>query len=89
LTIFHAFDWRIHSVKWKLDELRSAGYDAVQISPLQKSIGDQQWWEATNSEKFSTLVTFYSKYTWALNFESFWSEVPACELRTHRGSGFR
>jgi hypothetical protein len=54
LTIFHAFDWRIHSVKWKLDDLRSAGYDAVQISPLQKSIGDQQWWEATNSDKFST-----------------------------------
>lgn len=54
LTIFHAFDWRIHSVKWKLDDLRSAGYDAVQISPLQKSIGDQQWWEAINFEKFST-----------------------------------
>jgi hypothetical protein len=50
LTIFHAFDWRIHSVKWKLDDLRNAGYDAVQISPLQKSIGDQQWWEATNSK---------------------------------------
>eukprot|EP00802_Teleaulax_amphioxeia_P008637 Tamp_08646.p1 GENE.Tamp_08646~~Tamp_08646.p1 ORF type:complete len:609 (-),score=126.35 Tamp_08646:469-2295(-) len=45
LTIFHAFDWRFHGVKWKLDDLRNAGYDAVQISPCQKSIGDQQWWE--------------------------------------------
>ena len=25
LTIFHAFDWRFHGVKWKLDDLRNAG----------------------------------------------------------------
>eukprot|EP00802_Teleaulax_amphioxeia_P010673 Tamp_10702.p1 GENE.Tamp_10702~~Tamp_10702.p1 ORF type:complete len:641 (+),score=109.04 Tamp_10702:161-1924(+) len=45
LTIFHAFNWRFHGVKGKLDDLCNAGYDAVQISPCQKSIGEQHWWE--------------------------------------------
>ena len=25
LTVLHAFDWRFHNVKWKLDDLRNAG----------------------------------------------------------------
>lgn len=46
MTIFHAFDWRFQNIRHKLDDLRNAGYDAVQISPCQKSIGDGgSWWQ--------------------------------------------
>ena len=45
LTIFHAFDWRMQNVLHKLEYLRNAGYDAVQLSPIQKSIGSDQWWQ--------------------------------------------
>ena len=46
LTIFHAFNWRFRDILGKLWELRQSGYDAVQVSPAQKSIGGgSQWWE--------------------------------------------
>lgn len=42
-TIFHAFNWRLGTVVHRLNHLQEMGYDALQISPLQKSIGDE-WW---------------------------------------------
>lgn len=42
-TIFHAFNWRLNTVYHRMKHFKDMGYDAVQISPVQKSIGDQ-WW---------------------------------------------
>eukprot|EP00960_Hanusia_phi_P036842 752556-Hanusia_phi.AAC.1 len=51
-TIFHAFNMRINSLHDKLDLLCNTGYDAIQLSPLQKSIHmanagfecGSEWW---------------------------------------------
>jgi hypothetical protein len=40
-TIFHAFNWRLGTIVHRLQHLQEHGYDAVQISPVQKSIGDE------------------------------------------------
>mmetsp|Transcript_80122 Transcript_80122/g.166679 ORF Transcript_80122/g.166679 Transcript_80122/m.166679 type:complete len:796 (+) Transcript_80122:2654-5041(+) len=43
-TIFHAFHWQFADVEKKLEEFKAQGFDAVQISPAQKSKSGGQWW---------------------------------------------
>jgi hypothetical protein len=42
-SIFHAHNWQFTHVCQKLSELRSIGFDAVQISPTQKSPSGDAW----------------------------------------------
>lgn len=43
-TIFHAHNWKFADVASRLQELRDAGYDAVQLSPAQKSPAGDAWY---------------------------------------------
>ena len=43
-TIMHVFDQRVRDVFRSVEHWKSMGYDALQLSPLQKSIGGNQWW---------------------------------------------
>jgi hypothetical protein len=42
-TIYHAFNQHIRDVTHKVDHWKETGFDAVQLSPLQKSKGNE-WW---------------------------------------------
>ena len=50
-NIFHAFDWSLNVIKNRLNEIASAGYTAIQTSPLQQPkdyYGDsstRDWWK--------------------------------------------
>lgn len=44
LTIYHAFNMQLQDVKEKVCDLKKEGYDAVQISPTQKSNSTAEWW---------------------------------------------
>jgi glycosidase len=59
-TIFHAFNWRLGSVVHRLGHMREMGYDAVQISPVQKSKGDE-WWARYQPISFSSIEGLGSK----------------------------
>jgi len=59
-TIFHAFNWRLGSVVHRLGHMQEMGYDAVQISPVQKSVGDE-WWARYQPTSFSAIEGLGSK----------------------------
>jgi maltooligosyltrehalose synthase len=42
-TIFHAHNWPFVRINASLDEISRTGYDAVQLSPLQKSALGNAW----------------------------------------------
>ena len=50
-TILHCFDWSINNIKNSLDNIKSAGFDAVQLSPMQPQKDPyngnwrDQWWK--------------------------------------------
>lgn len=44
LSIFHAHNWTFDRVRSKLSDLRLAGFDAIQISPAQKSASGGEWY---------------------------------------------
>eukprot|EP00913_Durusdinium_trenchii_P029101 g27285.t1 len=43
-TIFHAFHWPFKLVLERLKDIADMGFDAVQISPAQKSKHGHEWW---------------------------------------------
>ena len=50
-TILHCFDWSINNIKNSLDNIKAAGFDAVQLSPMQPQKDPyngkwrDQWWK--------------------------------------------
>ncbi len=47
-TILHAWNWSLKAIKNNLEEIRKAGYTAIQISPVQgtkdDSLENEKWW---------------------------------------------
>ena len=50
-TILHCFDWSLNNIKNNLDNIKAAGFDAVQLSPMQPQKDPyngnwrDQWWK--------------------------------------------
>lgn len=54
MNILHAWDWKLNDIKSRLKRIKSAGYGAIQISPMQphvdnangaKGITQDNWWK--------------------------------------------
>jgi len=43
-AIFHAFHWQFAEVARRAGEIAGMGFDAVQLSPAQRSVPGDQWW---------------------------------------------
>ena len=47
-NIFHAFNWSLNNIKSKLQEIKDAGYTAIQTSPLQRPKDYSTQWKSIN-----------------------------------------
>eukprot|EP00929_Paragymnodinium_shiwhaense_P118997 TRINITY_DN90890_c0_g1_i1.p1 TRINITY_DN90890_c0_g1~~TRINITY_DN90890_c0_g1_i1.p1 ORF type:complete len:783 (+),score=174.35 TRINITY_DN90890_c0_g1_i1:69-2351(+) len=54
-TMFHAFHWQFSEVKKRLKELKDLGFEAVQLSPAQKSKGGRQWWTRYQPQDYTQI----------------------------------
>jgi len=43
-AVFHAFHWPFQEIGRRAAEIAAQGFDAVQLSPAQRSIPGDQWW---------------------------------------------
>jgi len=55
LAIFHAFHWQFRDLRSKLLEIKQMGFDAVQISPAQKSKAGNEWWTRYQPQDYLTI----------------------------------
>ena len=42
-TILHAWNWKMNDIKSKLTTIKNAGYNAIQISPMQPKVDGSSW----------------------------------------------
>eukprot|EP00928_Gymnodinium_smaydae_P018184 TRINITY_DN16925_c0_g1_i2.p1 TRINITY_DN16925_c0_g1~~TRINITY_DN16925_c0_g1_i2.p1 ORF type:complete len:826 (+),score=182.00 TRINITY_DN16925_c0_g1_i2:66-2543(+) len=54
-AIFHAFNWRFEEVARRAQEIAEMGFDAVQLSPAQRSIPGDQWWTRYQPVKYEEI----------------------------------
>lgn len=57
-AIFHAFNWKFADVQRKANTIAALGFDAVQLSPAQRSVEGDQWcarYQPTKYEKIHGL----------------------------------
>jgi len=54
-SVFHAFHWRFSLVSKKLAELKELGFDAVQISPAQRSKSGDEWWTRYQPQDYTKI----------------------------------
>jgi len=54
-SIFHAFNWHFNKVRDHLGELRCMGFDAIQISPAQKSKEGHEWWKRYQPQEYGRI----------------------------------
>lgn len=51
VPMLHAWNWKINDVKSRLEKIKSAGYGAIQLSPLQPKVDKTNWSsESTSSQ---------------------------------------
>ena len=51
LLILHAWNWKLNDIKSRLEVIKNAGYDAIQISPMQPKVDKTSWsTESTKSQ---------------------------------------
>lgn len=43
-VMFHAYMWKFTDIKNQLKEIAEAGYNAIQVSPVQKTKATGEWW---------------------------------------------
>lgn len=43
-VMFHAYMWRFEAIKSNLKNIADAGYNSIQVSPVQKTKATGQWW---------------------------------------------
>ena len=60
MNILHAFNWSINNINSRLDQIKNAGYGAIQLSPLQVQKDyygggnwAEQWWKLYQPLSFS------------------------------------
>lgn len=52
-TVLHAWDWRLNDIKDRLEQIKIAGYNSIQISPMQPKLDKNGWAsESTSSQWF-------------------------------------
>lgn len=49
-NIFHAFDWKLSDITSKLDDIKAAGYQMIQTSPLQAPKDYSSSWQDTRGQ---------------------------------------
>lgn len=54
-AIFHAFNWKFADVQRKANVIAALGFDAVQLSPAQRSIEGDQWWTRYQPVKYEEI----------------------------------
>mmetsp|Transcript_55639 Transcript_55639/g.156640 ORF Transcript_55639/g.156640 Transcript_55639/m.156640 type:complete len:563 (+) Transcript_55639:91-1779(+) len=54
-TIFHAFHMPFGLVTKKVPELTASGFDAIQVSPAQKSSAGPEWWRRYQPQCYGTI----------------------------------
>ncbi|CAJ1414023.1 unnamed protein product [Effrenium voratum] len=54
-AIFHAFNWKFCDVQKKAAMVAALGFDAVQLSPAQRSIEGDQWWTRYQPVKYEEI----------------------------------
>jgi len=54
-AIFHAFNWKFTDVQRKASMIAALGFDAVQLSPAQRSIDGEQWWTRYQPVKYEEI----------------------------------
>jgi len=54
-SIFHAFHWPFAEVRKHLKDFRDNGFDAVQLSPAQKSKHGKEWWTRYQPQDYTKI----------------------------------
>lgn len=54
-AIFHAFNWKFADVQRKANTIAALGFDAVQLSPAQRSVEGDQWWARYQPTKYEEI----------------------------------
>lgn len=54
-AIFHAFNWKFADVQRKANTIAALGFDAVQLSPAQRSVDGDQWWTRYQPTKYEEI----------------------------------
>ena len=84
LRILHCFDWSMANIQSRLDEIKAAGFDAVQTSPLQMPKDYNAYYaqyESTNWWKLYQPVSFSVGNAWLGNVSSLTSLCTAAKAK--------
>eukprot|EP00435_Cladocopium_sp_Y103_P058690 s299_g20.t1 len=85
--IFHAFNWKFADVQRKANTIAALGFDAVQLSPAQRSVEGDQWWARYQPTKYEEIHGHVRRLDcWSLEI---WSSTTCRLLLAAKNGGKR